>query len=263
MTGADIQGGIQGAIRGAAAIDPAGLRYGPDGLLPVVVQEVASGALLMLAWADREAVERTLATGEACFWSRSRRRPWRKGESSGNVLRVVEARVDCDADALLLRADPAGLDRPACHRGTRSCFDPPPPAGDGPDAGVPVPPALELGWLAGVIAARRAAPRDDSYTARLLAAGVERIARKVGEEATEVVIAALGCDRDAGTAGASERRDELAGEAADLLYHLLVLLESCGVSPGEVARILRRRHLGDRASDGTGTASAPEPEEVP
>ena len=118
------------------AVDPAALRYDENGLLPVVVQDVASGAVLMLAFADREAVEKTLETGQAHFWSRSSRALWRKGETSGNVLEVVEVRADCDDDALLVRARPAG---PACHRGTRSCFE-------------PNTAQLELGWLAAVAA---------------------------------------------------------------------------------------------------------------
>lgn len=219
-------------VRGT--VDPAALRYGADGLVPVVVQAVASGAVLMLAWADREAVERTLATGEAHFWSRSRRRPWKKGETSGNVLAVVEAAADCDGDALLLRADPAG---PTCHRGTRSCFDPELPA-------EPRGPRLELGWLAEVVATRRGGDPATSYTARLLAGGAERAAQKVGEEATEVVIAGLAAAASAAAAGKDgERlRDALTGEVADLLYHLLVLLAAAGGDPAEVAAELRRRH---------------------
>lgn len=219
--------------RVAGGVDPAALAYGADGLVPVVVQEVSSGAVLMLAWADRPAVERTLATGEAHFWSRSRQRLWRKGETSGNTLSVVEARVDCDADALLLRADPRG---PTCHRDTRSCFDPAPAAAGAGDLQAPPSPHLELGWLAEVVAARRDDDPAGSYTARLLAAGVERVARKVGEEATETVIAALAA------AGDPAARPALAGEAADLIYHLLVLLESAGVAPAAVAAELRRRH---------------------
>lgn len=216
--------------------DPGELRYDQRGLLAVVAQEQASGAVLMLAYANRAAVDATLETGEAHFWSRSRQRLWRKGETSGNVLRVVAARADCDGDALLLTVRAAG---PACHRGTRTCFE-------------PNPAALELGWLAEVIAGRRGAAPDSSYTARLLAQGVERIGRKVGEEATETVIAAMaataamavsGTNAEAALAG---RRSELAGEAADLIYHLLVLLEACGVGAGEVARVLAQRHEASR-----------------
>ena len=206
-------------------LDPAALRYDERGLVPVIVQDVASGAVLMLAWADRRAVELTLATGEAHFFSRSRQALWRKGATSGNTLSVVEAVADCDGDALLLRALPAG---PACHRGTRSCFE-------------PNPAALELGWLAGVVAARRGADPGQSYTARLLSAGLERVAQKVGEEAVETVVAALAA------ASRPDRRAELVGESCDLLYHLLVLLLASDVPPAELAAELVRRHFGAAA----------------
>jgi phosphoribosyl-ATP pyrophosphohydrolase/phosphoribosyl-AMP cyclohydrolase len=208
-------------------LDPAALHYDEHGLVPVVVQDVASGAVLMLAYADRAAVERTLATREAHFWSRSRRAPWRKGETSGNTLAVAEVLADCDGDALLVRAHPAG---PTCHRGTRSCFE--------PNAA-----SLELGWLAAVLAERRGADPERSYTARLLAAGSERIAQKVGEEAVETVVAALAA------AAQPSRRGELIAESCDLLYHLLALLTAGGVAPGELAAELLRRH--------TAAASAP------
>jgi phosphoribosyl-ATP pyrophosphohydrolase/phosphoribosyl-AMP cyclohydrolase len=214
----------------AAAPAPASLRYDDRGLLPVVVQDVASGAVLMLAYADRQAVELTIATGEAHFWSRSRQALWRKGETSGNTLAVVEMIADCDGDALLLRARPAG---PTCHRGTRSCFE--------PNAA-----ALELGWLAAVVAERRAADPAASYTARLLAAGVERLAQKVGEEGVETAIAALVA------VAQPARRAELVGESCDLLFHLLVLLEATGVPPDDLAAELLRRHTAR-------TAAAPSP----
>jgi len=193
------------------------LRYDERGLVPVVVQDVDGGAVLMLAYADLAAVRATLATGQAHFWSRSRQAMWKKGETSGHVLAVDEVIADCDGDALLVRARPAG---PTCHRGTRSCFE--------PNAA-----RLELGWLARVIAQRRGS--TDSYTARLLENGVERIAQKVGEEAVETVVAAMA------TAGDAARRGELIGESADLLYHLLVLWEASGVGAGEVAAELGRR----------------------
>src|SRR6185295_559909 len=174
------------------SVDPAALRYDDRGLIPVVVQDVNTGAVLMQAFADRQAVELTLATGEAHFWSRSRQALWRKGETSGNTLRVVEVTADCDADSLLVRALPAG---PACHRGTRTCFE-------------PNPARLELGWLAGVLESRRGADPETSYTARLLSQGIERIAQKVGEEGVETAIAAV-------VARESGRREALAGEAAD------------------------------------------------
>ena len=253
-------------------LDPQDLTYDDDGLLPVVVQEIGSGAVLMVAWADREAVEKTVATGDGWFWSRSRREPWRKGATSGNVLTVAEVRADCDADTLVYRVDAAG---PACHTGDRTCFDG--LAGEGGVVGsddedgaanAPAEPLLELGWLWRVLEERRealAAGADPdgssggSYTARLLAAGVERVARKVGEEATETVIAALraaDAAEAASTLGdalgddaanaAARRRGELAGEAADLVYHLLVLLMAAGATPADVAAELRRRHAAPR-----------------
>ena len=199
-------------------LDPRTLTYDDRGLLPVVAQDEASGAVLMVAWADREAVEKTLTTGLAHFWSRSRRQLWQKGETSGNVLEVMEILPDCDRDTLLYRVRPAG---PACHRGTRTCFE-------------PNPAQLELGWLGQVLEERRGASPETSYTARLLAEGLPRIAQKVGEEAVETVIAGL-------TAGDGDR-EELVGEAADLLYHLLVLLLASGVELSEIATKLRQRH---------------------
>lgn len=207
-------------------VSPEQLVYDDKGLLPVVVQDVASGAVLMLAYANREAVEKTVETGQAHFWSRSRRTQWRKGETSGHALDVVEVLADCDRDALLVRALPRG---PACHRETRSCFE-------------PNPARIELGWLHRVLESRREASSDSSYTARLLELGPARVAQKVGEEAVETVIAALapqgggdGEDREDGGA-------ELTAETADLLYHLLVLLLSRDVDPLRVARELTDRH---------------------
>ncbi len=196
------------------------LTYDEKGLLPVVVQDEATGAVLMLAYANREAMERTLTTGEAHFWSRSRRELWRKGATSGNTLRVVDVKTDCDRDTVLLTVHPAG---PACHRGTRSCFE--------PNAA-----RLELGWLYRVLETRRGADPESSYTARLLARGLPRIAQKVGEEATETVVAAL---------TEKEGDAELVAEASDLLYHLLVLLLARDVDPSRLGEELQGRH-GDR-----------------
>ena len=189
------------------------LVFDARGLIPVVVQDVTSSAVLMMAWADREALHRTLETGCAHFWSRSRRRLWKKGEISGNTLRVVSMVADCDRDTLLVRALPDG---PTCHLGRRSCFE-------------PNPAQLELGWLSEVLKDRLAADDEGSYTARLSRQGRSRIAQKVGEEAVETVIAALESD---GT---------VADEAADLVYHLLVLLLDCGLDAEDVANVLKSR----------------------
>ena len=155
---------------------PDGLRFDASGLIPVVVQDRASGDLLMVAYANVEALQRTVATGFAHFWSRSRAALWKKGESSGNTLRVVELRKDCDADTLLMLVRPDG---PACHTGSRTCF--------GEDSASA--PGV-LAELARVIASRAGARPEDSYTARLLAKGLDHTLKKVGEEATEVVLAA-------------------------------------------------------------------------
>ncbi len=201
------------------------IRFGADGLVPVVAQERRSGDVLMLAYADRDALARTLSTGEAHYYSRSRRAPWRKGESSGHVQRVVEVRLDCDGDAVLYRVDQTG---PACHTGERTCFSSVLSEGDpapGADPG-----GHPLSRLASTIARRAKERPDGSYTAKLLDRGVAKIAQKVGEEAVEVVVAAT-----------AEDEDRLAAETADLLYHLLVLLHARGVPLERVWSELERR----------------------
>ena len=195
---------------------PDGLTFDAGGLLPVIAQDRATGDVLMVAWANAEALARTQATGFAHFWSRSRQALWMKGETSGHRLRVHAARADCDRDALLLVVEPEG---PACHTGTRTCF--------GDDTGTL---AGVLGEVARVIAARATASPETSYTARLLAGGRDRILKKIGEEATEVVLAAMG-DTD----------ERLAEEAADLLFHLSVALHERGVPVARVLEVLERR----------------------
>ncbi len=199
------------------------IRFGPDGLVPLIVQDAATGAVRMIGYANAEAVRRTLETGRVHFWSRSRQRLWMKGESSGNVLELLELRVDCDGDALLATVRPHG---PTCHTGRTSCFDTEPLVRL---SAVPQT-ALVLDEVARVIAARASDPQPGSYTSALLAAGVDRIARKIGEEAAEVIVAAK-----------NGEPEPLAQEAADLLYHLLVLLQACGVAPEQVWRVLRAR----------------------
>jgi phosphoribosyl-ATP pyrophosphohydrolase/phosphoribosyl-AMP cyclohydrolase len=198
---------------------PDGLVYDANGLLPVIAQDRASGDVLMLAWANAEAVAKTAETGLAHFWSRSRKGLWRKGETSGNTLRVVEARADCDKDTLLLVVEAAG---PACHTGERTCF-----GGSSPTA------AGMLEELARVVKERAQAPPEESYTARLLARGPGHVLKKIGEEATEVVLAASG-----------ESDERLASESADLLYHLLVALDQRRVALSSVMDELRRRRAG-------------------
>jgi phosphoribosyl-ATP pyrophosphohydrolase/phosphoribosyl-AMP cyclohydrolase len=203
------------------------LRFDANGLLPVVAQDAATCDVLTLAYANREAVEKTISTGEAHYFSRSRAELWRKGATSGNTQRVVEVRVDCDGDALLYRVEPHG---PACHTGENTCFFTT-LSGDGATKTTPE----QIGFgamverLADTIAERHREMPEESYTAGLIRSGPERVAQKVGEEAVEVVIAAL-----------TEKR--LAEETADLVYHLLVLLEERGVGIEGVAGVLRDRH---------------------
>jgi phosphoribosyl-ATP pyrophosphohydrolase/phosphoribosyl-AMP cyclohydrolase len=189
------------------------VRFGADGLVPVVAQHARSGAVLMVAYADRDALTRTRDTGDAHYHSRSRGAVWRKGETSGHTQRVVDVRVDCDGDAVLYVVHQTG---PACHTGSPTCFG--------------EPPAPTLARLAGTIAERAATRPAGSYTARLLAEGPAAAARKVGEEAVETVVAA-----------ATETPERLAAEAADLLYHLLVLLQAKQLPLDRVLDELERR----------------------
>jgi len=206
------------------------VKYDENGLVPVISQDIVTGDVLTLAYANREAVEKTLSSGEAHFYSRSHAELWRKGETSGNTQRVVEVRLDCDGDALLYRVEPRG---PACHTGARTCFFTT-LAGEGVGVAVGEGESSDgLGKtverLAGTIAQRHQEMPEDSYTAGLIRRGTSRVAQKVGEEAVEVVIAAMNGDR-------------LAEETADLVYHLLVLLEERGVGSDEVAKVLNDRH---------------------
>jgi phosphoribosyl-ATP pyrophosphohydrolase/phosphoribosyl-AMP cyclohydrolase len=195
----------------------------PRELRPAIVQDVQSGRVLMLAWMDDEAERLTRERGEAWFWSRSRERLWRKGESSGNTLEVVELRDDCDGDALLLRVTPAG---PACHTGSVSCFAP---------------------QLWRTISQRARDRPAGSYTTELLDEGVGACARKVGEEAVEIAVAAL-----------EESDERVVEEAADLVYHLYVLLAARGLDVSQVEDVLNARAESRRplAPGGDGPAGA-------
>lgn len=199
------------------SVDPATLDFDKGGgLIPVVVQDADTLQVLTLAYMDRAALEETIASGEATFFSRSRGGRWRKGETSGNRQTVVSITADCDADALVLAVRPMG---PACHLGTTSCF------GDADAPGVGRLAALER-----TIAARAAEDPSLSYTARLIAEGPKRLAQKVGEEGVETALA--------GVAGPDA---ELASEAADLLYHLMVLLRSRHMVFQDVLDVLASR----------------------
>lgn len=222
----------------AAALDPSEVRFAAaDGLVPAVVQDASDGRVLMVAYMDLEALAATLRSGEVHFHSRSRGTLWRKGETSGNVLRLRGLALDCDGDALLVTAEPAG---PTCHRGTRSCFDP-------IDAEPPDPASAEgFAWLETLwttIVERAASRPTGSYTSKLVEGGVDAVGRKVTEEATEVLLAAKD-DATAEVAGADRTatRLALAGEAADLVFHSLVLLAERGLAPSALLDVLRERH---------------------
>ncbi|HZX93746.1 MAG TPA: bifunctional phosphoribosyl-AMP cyclohydrolase/phosphoribosyl-ATP diphosphatase HisIE [Myxococcales bacterium] len=199
-------------------MNPDDVKWDSQGLAPAIVQDELSGEVLMLAWMSRESLRQTLDTGLATFWSRSRGELWVKGKTSGNTQRVSAVRLDCDQDAILLRVEPAG---PACHTGARSCFlatEPLEPT-----------PAETLAALERVLRSRKQAAPEGSYTAKLFANEALRH-KKIGEEATELVMASL-----KGT------KEEIANEAADLLYHALVLLQAHDLGLRDVAEVLRAR----------------------
>lgn len=224
------------------------IAWDEDGLVPAIAQDQASGRVLMLAWMNREALALTVAGGEAVYWSRSRRRLWRKGETSGHTQRIVELRLDCDADAVLLVvAQSGGI---ACHTGRESCFftrldevewsvvdpvleDPEAIYGDAPHVPPPVRvcvPGDVLTRLAAVLETRKGADPDQSYVAGLYAKGLDAILKKIGEEATETVLAAKGGDRR-----------QAVYETADLWFHSLVMLAALDLGPEAVLDELARR----------------------
>jgi phosphoribosyl-ATP pyrophosphohydrolase/phosphoribosyl-AMP cyclohydrolase len=224
-----------GPVDLTVGIEPGAVAWGESGLVAGVVQDVANGRVLMVGWLNAEALAATLRTGEVHFHSRSRGRLWRKGETSGNVLRLRSLALDCDGDALLLGVEPAG---PTCHRGVRSCFDADGSPATSTDQG--------FAWLESLwstIVSRAAERPAGSYTTRLLEGGVDLVGRKVAEEATEVLLAAKN-DEAAERSGhdRSQLGALLAGEAADLAYHALVLLAERGLAPADVIAVLRDRH---------------------
>ena len=185
----------------------------PGELTPAIVRDARSGAILTLAWMNAESLQRTRETGETWFWSRSRNELWHKGAASGHTQRVVHIASDCDRDALVVTVEPRG---PACHRGTESCFD-----------GVPLPP---LERLMAVLAERKRTRPAGSYSTLLFDGGIDRILKKIGEEATEVVIAAKG-----------EARERIVSEMADLVFHLSVLMVNQGITWNDVSAELTER----------------------
>ncbi|MBN8676933.1 MAG: bifunctional phosphoribosyl-AMP cyclohydrolase/phosphoribosyl-ATP diphosphatase HisIE [Chitinophagales bacterium] len=190
----------------------------PDGLIPAIVQDAKTRQVLMLGYMNREALQQTKDTGLVTFFSRSRQSLWTKGETSGNTLRVVNILLDCDQDTLLVLAIPDG---PVCHTGADTCWQQKNQASN------------FLFVLENLIQERKKSPVEGSYTNRLLSSGIAKAAQKVGEEAVEVVIEAMG-----------NRKDLLVNESADLLYHLLVLFAACDISLEEVEQVLQLRHSG-------------------
>ena len=186
-----------------------------DGLVPAIVQDCTTLKVLMLGYMNAEALQKTQEEGKVTFWSRSKGRLWTKGETSGNFLYVKEIYADCDADTLLIKAQPAG---PACHRGTTSCFDTP------EDEGF-------IRELAKVIQSRHAEMPDGSYTTKLFIKGPKTIAKKFGEESSECIIEAV-----------AGNRERFLYEACDVMYHYLVLLEQLGVSLSDIESELALRH---------------------
>jgi phosphoribosyl-ATP pyrophosphohydrolase/phosphoribosyl-AMP cyclohydrolase len=203
----------------AADIDKLAWHKG-DGLLPAIVQDARSGQVLMLGFMNAESLRLTLSSQRVTFFSRSKNRLWTKGETSGNFLNVVNVAADCDQDSLLITARPDG---PTCHNGTHSCF--------GDEIGTDATPLSFLSRLESVLAQRVAEKPEGSYTARLWAEGVTRIAQKVGEEGVEVALAAV-----------TKNDQGLVGEAADLIFHLTLLLKNRGLSLATVVGELEKRH---------------------
>lgn len=196
----------------------------PDGLIPAVIQDAETGKVLMLGYMNREAYDKTTAENVVTFFSRSKQRLWTKGETSNNFLHVKEILADCDGDTLLIKANPAG---PTCHTGADTCFDEVnKPAGGTPAGG------QFLNYLQGIIHDRKVNPSEKSYTTTLFNRGVNKIAQKVGEEAVELVIEA------------KDNNDDLfKGEAADLLFHFLVLLEQKNIDLDDIVAVLQARHV--------------------
>ncbi|AMG11860.1 bifunctional phosphoribosyl-AMP cyclohydrolase/phosphoribosyl-ATP diphosphatase HisIE [Vibrio vulnificus] len=190
-----------------------------DGLVPAIVQDFQSSQVLMMGYMNQDALAKTGETGQVTFFSRTKERLWTKGETSGNVLQLVNMQLDCDNDTLLVKVNPIG---PTCHTGTTTCWD-----GDPQEESQMV----WLHQLEQLLAARKSAEPDSSYTASLYARGTKRISQKVGEEGVEVALAATSGDKA-----------ELVCESADLIYHLLVLLQDQGLSMNDVINKLKERH---------------------
>lgn len=201
------------------------LKFDEKGLIPAIVRDADSGAVLTLAYMNRESLEISMAEGRTCFYSRSRRELWRKGETSGNVQRIVDISADCDSDALLVTVRKDG---PACHTGADSCFSAPIFEGEEPRG-------FTMDALYELISGRKSEPQEGSYTTYLFEKGIDKILKKVGEEATEVIIG-----------GKAGDKEETLYEIADLAYHVMVLMVEMGISVDDVKSELAGRHVVDK-----------------
>jgi phosphoribosyl-ATP pyrophosphohydrolase/phosphoribosyl-AMP cyclohydrolase len=205
--------------------EPDNIAFGPDGLIPAIAQDAGTGEVLMLAWMNREALEKTIGTGQAHYYSRSRAKLWLKGETSGHFQNVREILMDCDGDALLLKIDQTGA---ACHTGNRSCFyrdvaGEPAGAGSAKISDI-------LAEVQRVIEDRRAHPKEGSYTNYLFGKGIDKMLKKVGEESAEIIIAAK-----------NPNRSDLVGEIADMMFHVSVVMAERGILWRDVCAELERR----------------------
>lgn len=203
-------------------IDVNELKYNADGLIPAVVCDEYSGEVLMVAYMNKESLEISLNEGRTCFWSRSRKELWRKGETSGNVQHIVRITTDCDKDTLLIHVK---ADGPACHTGNNTCF-----FNEVTEAG----PRFTMDGLMELIEGRKVNRKEGSYTTYLFDKGIDKILKKVGEESTEVIVAAKGGDRS-----------ETIYEIADLAYHVMVLMCEMGIDLDEIRAELASRHVVD------------------
>lgn len=205
-------------------MDLSAIKFNEQGLVPAIAQDAKTGAVLMLAWMNAESLQLTINTGYATYYSRSRQQLWKKGETSGHTQKVLNLSYDCDGDAILMQVEQIG---PACHTGEYTCFHHPIVEADPDD--LPATSAI-VQHVYDVISDRKVNPQEGSYTNYLFSKGIEKICKKVGEEASETIIAAM-----------KANKEEVTYEAADLIYHLLVLMNQQGVTPDDVWTELARR----------------------
>jgi phosphoribosyl-ATP pyrophosphohydrolase/phosphoribosyl-AMP cyclohydrolase len=206
---------------------PRGLKFNEDGLIPAIIQDLRDDSVLMMAYMNRDALEKTIRTGQAHFWSRSRKSLWHKGATSGNYLNVKEVRIDCDGDALLLRVEPEG---PACHTGQASCFFRSVQNGSLRRFKPSPAKALILDRIYNVILDRKRSPKPKSYVSLLLKSGRDKILKKIGEESGELIIGSK-----------NNRASEIIWETADLWFHTLVLMGHHNISPADIYQELQKR----------------------